>query len=171
MLQVGRTVKCNQDVCEPILFSICAWITMSIKTGRHQYSSHIDIRWHYIRELCLSGVVKLIALRTHHMVADTLTKILAAPGLTRHGSVLMGHSTFHARILRIISGRQTMWVLRVAQQAVAQQYSFMPISHAESDDLRDNESSVISERAFRVEVYSLYVYSTPLCGSWWELIK
>ena len=100
------------------------------------------------------------------MVADALTKISAAPGLGRHGIVLMGHSTFHARILRIISGRLTMWDLRVAQQAVAQQCILSCLfPTGESDDLRDNESSVTSESVFRYEVYSLYVYSTPLCGS------
>ena len=79
-----------------------ACIAMSINPVRRKYSRHIDIREHYLRELCLSGIVKLIPLRTHHMVADALTKSLPAPGLARHRSV-MGHSTFCARILRVIS--------------------------------------------------------------------
>jgi hypothetical protein len=41
-------------------------------------SRHIDIRKHYLRDLCLSGIVKLIPSRTHHMVADALTTSLPA---------------------------------------------------------------------------------------------
>ena len=51
-----------------------------------------NIRKHYLRELSLSGIVKLIPSRTHHMVADAQTKSLPAPGLARHRSVMMGHS-------------------------------------------------------------------------------
>ena len=32
------------------------------------YSRHIDIREHYLRELCLSCIVKLIPLRTHQCI-------------------------------------------------------------------------------------------------------
>ena len=81
-----------------------ACIAMSINPVRRKYSRHIDIRKHYLRELCMSGIVNLIPLRTYHMVADALTKSLPAPGLARHRSVMMGHSTFCARILRDISG-------------------------------------------------------------------
>jgi hypothetical protein len=48
-----------------------ACIAMSINPVRRKYSRHIDIRKHYLRELCLSGIVKLIHC-THHMVADAL---------------------------------------------------------------------------------------------------
>ena len=79
-------------------------IAMSINTVRLRYSRHIEIRKHYIRELCLSGIVTLIPLHKHHMVADALTKSLPAPVLARYRSVKRGHSTFCARILRVISG-------------------------------------------------------------------
>ena len=55
-------------------------IAMSINPVRRKYSRHIDIRKHCLRELCLSGIVKLIPLRTHHMVADAMAKSLQAPG-------------------------------------------------------------------------------------------
>jgi hypothetical protein len=60
----------------------------SIHPVRRKYSRHIDIRKHYLGDLCLSGVVKPIPLRTHHMVADALTKSLPAPGLARHRSFM-----------------------------------------------------------------------------------
>jgi hypothetical protein len=60
---------------------------------------HIDIRHHYIRELCVGNLVKLVPLRTNLMVADALTKSLPAPGLERHRSVMMVHSDFQVRLL------------------------------------------------------------------------
>ena len=47
-------------------------VVMSINPVRRKYSRHI--RRHYVRELALPGLVKLIPLGTHDMVADALTK-------------------------------------------------------------------------------------------------
>jgi hypothetical protein len=77
-----------------------ACIAMSVNPVRRKHSRHIDIRRHYIRELCLGNLVKLVPLRTNLMVADALTKSLPAPGLARHRSVMMGHSDFQVRLLR-----------------------------------------------------------------------
>ena len=49
---------------------------MSTDPVRRKYSLHIDIRVHSCRELYAAGVMRLIPLRTHLMVADTLTKSL-----------------------------------------------------------------------------------------------
>jgi hypothetical protein len=54
---------------------------MSINPVRRKYSRHIDIRQHYVRELALAGLIKLIPLGTYDMVADALTKRLPAPAL------------------------------------------------------------------------------------------
>ena len=80
-----------------------AAVAMSINPVRRKYSRHIDIRRHYVRELALAGLVKLVPLGTHDMVADALTKSLPAPALTRHREVMMGHQRFqpfYARSLR-----------------------------------------------------------------------
>ncbi len=74
-------------------------ITMSVNPVRRKYSLHIDIRHHYIHELCLGDLVKLVSLRTNFMVADVLTKSLPAPDLESHRSVMMGHSDFQVRLL------------------------------------------------------------------------
>jgi hypothetical protein len=79
-----------------------ACITMSVNPVRRKYSRHIDIRRHYIRELCLGNLVKLVPLRTNLMVADALTKSLPAPGLERHHSVMMGHSDFQVCLLHAV---------------------------------------------------------------------
>ena len=78
-------------------------VVMSINPVRRKYSRHIDIRRHYVRELALAGLIKLIPLGTHDMVADALTKSLPAPALTRHREIMMGHQRFqpfYARSLR-----------------------------------------------------------------------
>ena len=79
-----------------------ACIAMSVNPVRRKYSRHIDIRRHYVRELCLGNLVKLVPLRTNLMVADALTKSLPAPGLERHRSVMMGHSDFQVRLLHAV---------------------------------------------------------------------
>ena len=76
---------------------------MSANPVRRKFSRHIDIRRHYVRELALAGLIKLIPLGTYDMVADALTKSLQAPALTRHRDVMMGHQhfqPFYARSLR-----------------------------------------------------------------------
>jgi hypothetical protein len=81
-----------------------ACVVMSVKPVRRKYSRHIDIRRHYIRELCLGNLVNLMPLRTNLMVTDTLTKSLPVPGLERHCSVMMGHSDFQVRLLHAVRG-------------------------------------------------------------------
>ena len=61
-----------------------ACIAMSVNPVCRKHSRHIDIRHHYIRELYLGNLVKLVPLRTNLMVADALTKSLPAPGFERH---------------------------------------------------------------------------------------
>ena len=76
-----------------------ACIAMSTNPVRRKSSRHIDIRVHFCRELYAAGVMKLIPLRTHLMVADALTKSLPGPVLTQHREVMLGHTPFFARLL------------------------------------------------------------------------
>ena len=71
-------------VCEDNLASMA----MSVNPVQRKYSRHIDIRRHYIRELCLGNLVKLVPLRTNLMVADALAESLSTPGLEHHCSVI-----------------------------------------------------------------------------------
>ena len=68
---------------------------MSTDPVRHKHSRHIDIGRHYVRELALPGVIKLVPLDTYGMVADVLKKSLPAPALVSHREVMMGHKRFH----------------------------------------------------------------------------
>ena len=76
-----------------------ACIAMSTNPVRRKSSRHIDIRVHFCRELYAAGVMKLIPLRTHLMVADALTKSLPGPVLKQHREVMLGHTPFFARLL------------------------------------------------------------------------
>jgi hypothetical protein len=80
-----------------------ACIAMSENPVRRKYSRHIDIRRYFVRELDLIGVLRLVALRTHLMFADALTKSLPGPAHIQHCGVMFGttpfgpHDTFSAR--------------------------------------------------------------------------
>ena len=79
-------------------------VSMSTNPVHRKYSRHIDIRRHYVRELALAGVITLVPLGTHDMVADALTKSLPAPTLLGHREVMIGHQRFqpfYARSLRV----------------------------------------------------------------------
>ena len=42
----------------------------------------------------LAGVLKLVPLRTHLMVADALTKSLSSPAHIKHREIMLGHVPF-----------------------------------------------------------------------------
>jgi len=72
---------------------------MSENPVRRNFSSHIDIRRYFMRELVKAGFVKLIPVRTHKMVADALTKSLPSPAFIGHRRVMMGQTPFASKFL------------------------------------------------------------------------
>jgi hypothetical protein len=87
---VGHEQLAPTDIYEDNL----TCIVMSTNPVRRKSSRHIDIRVHFCRELYTTGVIHLIPLRTHLMVADTLTKSLPDPALSQHREVMLGHAPF-----------------------------------------------------------------------------
>ena len=81
-----------------------ACIAMSENPVRRKYSRHIDIRRYLIRELVAGGILKLVPLRTHLMMADALTKSLPTPAHAKHRAVMMGHTPFSARVFQFQAG-------------------------------------------------------------------
>ena len=77
---------------------------MSKNLVRRKFSRHIDIRKYYVRELVLNDFLKLVALRTHKMVADALTKSLLSQAFVGHCQIMTGHTSFAARLLRSVGG-------------------------------------------------------------------
>ena len=49
-----------------------ACVAMSENPVRRKFSRHIDIRRYFVRDMVAAGVLKLVPLRTHLMVADAL---------------------------------------------------------------------------------------------------
>jgi len=72
---------------------------MSENPVRRKFSRHINIRRYFVRELVKAGLVKLIPLRTHKMVAHALTKSLPAPAFIGHRRVTMGQTPFALKFL------------------------------------------------------------------------
>jgi hypothetical protein len=50
---------------------------------RRKFSRHIDIRRYFVRDMVSAGVLKLVPLHAHLMVADALTKSLIPPPTRR----------------------------------------------------------------------------------------
>ena len=81
-----------------------ACIAMSENAVRRKYSRHIDIRRYFVRELVAGGILTLVPLRTHLMMADALTKALPTPAHAKHRAVMMGHAPFSARLFHVQGG-------------------------------------------------------------------
>jgi hypothetical protein len=79
-----------------------ACIVMSENPVRRKFSRHIDIRRFFVHDMVSAGVLKLVPLRTHLMVADALTKSLPSPAHIKHREIMIDHVpfSFAARTLR-----------------------------------------------------------------------
>ena len=77
-----------------------ACVAMSENPVRRKFSRHIDIRRYFVRDMVAAGILKLVPLRTHLMVADALTKSLPSPAHIKHREIMLGHVPFAARTLR-----------------------------------------------------------------------
>ena len=57
-------------------WQVAQWL---VSTVDHQRAKHIDLKYHYVRAKVRSGDIKLVHCETEEMMADLLTKYLAAP--------------------------------------------------------------------------------------------
>jgi hypothetical protein len=53
-------------------------------------TKHIDLKFHFVKDHVEKGAVRHMYLPTDWMVADTLTKPLHGPALSRHTFAMMG---------------------------------------------------------------------------------
>jgi hypothetical protein len=83
---VGHTQTAPNKIYEDNL----ACIAVYTDPVRRKSSRQVDIRFHFCRQLWAAGVMRLIHLRTHLMVADALTNGLPGPVLTQHREVVLG---------------------------------------------------------------------------------
>ncbi len=146
-----------------------ACIAISINPVLRKHSRHIDIRHHYIRELCLGNLVKLVSLRTNLMVTDSLTKNLPAPGLERHRSVMMDHSDFQVQLLHVV---RVGWIFLVCSKV---RFFYRLFRMGKSDYLNDNAlrkmdiflSLLFSEERMFFYTYKRVVFSRK-SHLWWK---
>lgn len=59
-------------------------IAMAKNPEFHKRSKHVDIRWHWVRDLVNDGYVNIVDCRDPEQTADVLTKALTKPKFTRH---------------------------------------------------------------------------------------
>ena len=55
-------------------------------------SKHVDVRYHFLRELAASGDISVQYLRTEDQLADILTKAIGRESFERHRDFLLGRS-------------------------------------------------------------------------------
>jgi hypothetical protein len=67
----------------PIFNNNQACITLAKDPVAHSRTKHIDVRYHYIKELVIRGKVAVDYCLTADMTADILTKPLALQGFQR----------------------------------------------------------------------------------------
>ena len=64
-------------------------ICLSKNPKNHPRTKHIDVKYHYTREMVEQNIIQVEYIPTDDMVADTLTKSLARPKF-EHFRLLMG---------------------------------------------------------------------------------
>jgi hypothetical protein len=59
-------------------------IAMSKNPEFHKRTKHVDIRWHWVRDLVENGLISVISCRDPQQTADILTKALPRPKYQQH---------------------------------------------------------------------------------------
>ena len=68
-----------------------AAIKLAIDDNYHARTKHIDIRYHFIRQVVTDGTITLIYCSTDDMAADFLTKVLPKWKVSTHACTLYLH--------------------------------------------------------------------------------
>ena len=72
-------LHCCQEGSIPVFCDNSSAIKLSKNPVFHGRSKHIDVRYHFLRDLCTDGVIDMIYCRSEDQVADILTKPLKLP--------------------------------------------------------------------------------------------
>ena len=59
-------------------------IAMAKNPQFHKRTKHVDIRWHFVRDLVQDGLINIVDCRDPEQTADILTKQLPRPKHTKH---------------------------------------------------------------------------------------
>lgn len=75
----------------PMFEDNMACIYMSESSASFHKVRHIDTRVFHLRELCKTGITKLVKVESAKMAADSLTKATPRPLFEYHRNIIMGH--------------------------------------------------------------------------------
>lgn len=78
----------SQDGCTTIFCDNTSTIKLSKNPIMHERSKHIDVRFHFLRELAKDGVIELVYYSTRDQVSDILTKPLKVDTFLKLRSLL-----------------------------------------------------------------------------------
>jgi hypothetical protein len=92
--EVGREVCWLRNLCDELRFPQTAptllkgdndgSIAMARNPQFHKHSKHIEICWHWVRDLAQDGVLNIKSCRDPEQTADVLTKALPRPKHQKH---------------------------------------------------------------------------------------
>ena len=81
--ELQRTELLGENLVTPIFSDNQACIALAKDPVAHSRTKHIDVRYHYIRELVVEGKTTIDYCPTIDITADILTKPLALQGFQR----------------------------------------------------------------------------------------
>ena len=93
MRRILKNLNLNQGDDTTIFCDNRSTIQLSKNPMLHSRSKHIDVRFHFLRELTKDGVVKLVHCPTQEQIADIMTKPLKLDVFVKLRS-LMGVCSF-----------------------------------------------------------------------------
>ena len=81
----------RQDAATKLLEDNQSCISLAKNPGNHKRTKHIDIKFHFLRDLVTDGILELQFVASEFMEADILTKHLARPKTELFRGRLLGH--------------------------------------------------------------------------------
>lgn len=76
MRRILKKLNCSEGDCSTVFCDNSSAIKLSKNHVMHGRSKHIDVRFHFLRDLTKEGVVKLVHCGTLNQIADIMTKPL-----------------------------------------------------------------------------------------------
>jgi len=92
--ELQRTDFLGRSLEVPIYSDNQAAIALSKDPVNHSRTKHIDVRYHYIRQLVASGLTTVDYIPSRDMLADILTKPLGSTAFKHCKSYLLGSVTY-----------------------------------------------------------------------------
>ena len=93
LMQLLNSMDNKTYKCAKILEDNQGAIALSKNPVNRQRCKHIDIKYHFLREVLVSGKIDIVYCQSEHMIADVLTKPATKVKLDRFKPFLFGLQT------------------------------------------------------------------------------